>query len=298
MTSDQTVPDESNLWSDNPRPKYPLIRVKSARNTLCARSALETVSDQTFPGRKDLWSDQNQTIVQKIVRPWPRQNPDHRPDDCALMTRLACSISCTSLLLIKAIKLLMCLWSECCFLLLLAETTSLGEKKNKKLKKKFSSKWSLIRLMCAWNRVWSDHSQPEVNSDHTIHRPKWPLIIQTPDRSDLWSYHPQTEVTSDHTIPRPKWPLIIPSPVRSDLWSYHPQTDVTSDHTIVRSNQIPDLVILVWEHTVCVGLGLIRGHSRMAPQPGYYDRIRIKLFGIRLANNSSSVQVWKQVYVF
>ena len=42
----------------------------------------------------------------------------------------------------------------------------------------------------------------------------------------------------------------------------------TSDHTIVRSNQIPDPVILVWEHTVCDGLGLIRGHFRMAPQPG------------------------------
>ena len=45
---------------------------------------------------------------------------------------------------------------------------------------------------------------------------------------------------------------------------------MTSDHTIVRWNQIPDPVILVWEHTVCVGLGLIRGHFRMAPQPGVY----------------------------
>ena len=35
------------------------------------------------------------------------------------------------------------------------------------------------------------------------------LIIPSPDQSDLCSYHPQTEVTSDHTIPRPKWPLII-----------------------------------------------------------------------------------------
>ena len=82
-------------------------------------------------------------------------------------------------------------------------------KKKQKINKKFRSKSSLIRLMCAWIRPWSDHSHPEVTSDHTIPRPKWSLIIPSPDRSDLWSYHPQTEVTSDHTIPRPKWPLII-----------------------------------------------------------------------------------------
>ena len=75
--------------------------------------------------------------------------------------------------------------------------------------------------MCAWIRFWSDHSHPEVNSNHTIPRPKWPLIIPSPDQSNLWPYHPQTEVTSDHTIPRPKWPLIIPFPDRSDLWSYY-----------------------------------------------------------------------------
>ena len=80
----QTVPDESYLWSDPPRPQYPLIRLKCARNTVCALSALEAVSDQTFPDGKDLWSDHNQTIVQTIVRPWPSSNPDHCPDDCAL----------------------------------------------------------------------------------------------------------------------------------------------------------------------------------------------------------------------
>ena len=84
VTPDQTVPDESYLWSDPPRPKYPLIRLKCARNTVCALSALETVSDQTFPDGKDLWSDHNQTIVQTIVRPWPSSNPDHCPDDCVL----------------------------------------------------------------------------------------------------------------------------------------------------------------------------------------------------------------------
>ena len=84
VTPDQTVPDETYLWSDPPRPKYPLIRLKCARNTVCALSALETVSDQTFPDGKDLWSDHNQTIVQKIVRPWPSQSSDHCPDGCAL----------------------------------------------------------------------------------------------------------------------------------------------------------------------------------------------------------------------
>ena len=107
--------------------------------------------------------------------------------------------------------------------------------KKQKIEKQFRSKRSLIWLMCAWIRLWSDHSHPEV--------------------------------TSDHTIPRPKWLLIIPSPDQRELWPYHPQTELTSDHTTVPSNQIPNLVILVWEHTVCVGLGLIRGHFRTAPQP-------------------------------
>ena len=84
VTPDQTVPDESYLWSVPPRPKYPLIRLKCARNTVCALSAQETVSDQTFPDRKDLWSDHNQTIVQTIVRPWPSPSPNHCSNDCAL----------------------------------------------------------------------------------------------------------------------------------------------------------------------------------------------------------------------
>ena len=41
-----------------------------------------------------------------------------------------------------------------------------------------------------------------------------------------------------------------------------------SDHTIPIRNQNPDPVIMVWEHTVCVGHRMIRGHFRMAPQPG------------------------------
>ena len=62
-----------------------------------------------------------------------------------------------------------------------------------------------------------------------------------------------------------KWPLIMPSPDWSDLWSCHPQTEVTSDNTILRPNQIPDHVILVWEHTVGVEFWLIRGNFWMAP---------------------------------
>ena len=86
----------------------------------------------------------------------------------------------------------------------------------------------------------------------------WPLVIPFPERSGLWSFHPQTEVTSDHTIPRPNWPLIIPSPDRSDLWIYYCALEL-----------IP--------RPCNFGLGsynvrrtwLIRGHFRMAAQPGF-----------------------------
>ena len=76
VTSHQTVPDKSNLWSDHPRPKYPLIRFKWARNTVCAQSVLETVSNQTSDQTKisplsrrlcNHGPKQTQTIVQKIV---------------------------------------------------------------------------------------------------------------------------------------------------------------------------------------------------------------------------------------
>ena len=65
ITSDQTVPGKWDLWSDRPRPKWPLIRRVCARRSLCARSALEAASDQTSSRPK-----------------WPliRQVPDHCPD--------------------------------------------------------------------------------------------------------------------------------------------------------------------------------------------------------------------------
>ena len=205
-----------------------------------------------------------------------------------LVGGLACSIFRTPLVLIKETPNSRCVCDQNAAFWLPFGRTNISIKKQK-IKRRICSKWSLIRIMCAWILLWSHHSHPEVTSDQTIPilrwpliipsphrsdlwsyhpRQKWPLIIPSPDWSDLWSYHPQTELTSDHTIPRLKWLLIIPFPDRVNLWSYHPQTEVTSDHTIVRSNQIPDPVILVWEHTVCVGLGLIRGHFRMAPQPG------------------------------
>ena len=73
-------------------------------------------------------------------------------------------------------------------------------------------------------------------------------------------------MVSDQTIVRLNPPLIRPFPSWSDLWSHHLQTEVASDHTIA-----PNPVILVWEHAVCVGLGVIRGQLRMAPQPGIYS---------------------------
>ena len=84
VNSDDTVADEINPWSEHPRPKCPLIRRKCARNTGCARSALEMVCNQTFPDGKDLRSDQNQTILQTLVRPWRTPNTEHQPDHCAL----------------------------------------------------------------------------------------------------------------------------------------------------------------------------------------------------------------------
>ena len=76
ITSDQTVPDKWDLWSDSPRPNWPLIRRVCARRSLCARSALEVASDQTSSRPK--WPlirqvpyhcpDEFQTIVQTKVR--------------------------------------------------------------------------------------------------------------------------------------------------------------------------------------------------------------------------------------
>ena len=51
----------------------------------CIRNiVLEVVSDQTLLDAIDLWLDQNETIVQTIVQPLTRPNPDHYPADCAL----------------------------------------------------------------------------------------------------------------------------------------------------------------------------------------------------------------------
>ena len=83
VTSDQTVPDESNLWSDHPRRSWPLIRLMCSQNTVCAECALKMVSDHTIPIRNWSLIRPNSDHCQTIVQPWTRRNPDHCPDDCA-----------------------------------------------------------------------------------------------------------------------------------------------------------------------------------------------------------------------
>ena len=76
IASDQTVPEKWDLWSDRPRPKWPLIRRECARRSLCARSALEAASDQASSRPKwplirqvpDRCPDELQTIVQTKMR--------------------------------------------------------------------------------------------------------------------------------------------------------------------------------------------------------------------------------------
>ena len=67
--------DLGDLWSDRPRPQWPLIRLVCARSSLCARSALEAASDKTISDWSDLWSDKFQIIVQTKVR--SKHFPDH-----------------------------------------------------------------------------------------------------------------------------------------------------------------------------------------------------------------------------
>ena len=62
----------------------------------------------------------------------------------------------------------------------LPETTKVS-KKTKKTWKKLRSNWSLVRLVCAWNCLWSDRPGP-----------KWPLIRPS-----------QNKVASDQASSRP-----------------------------------------------------------------------------------------------
>ena len=98
----------------------------------------------------------------------------------------------------------------------------------------WNRKRPLIRPFPSRSGLWSDHSHPEVTYDHIIPIRKWPLIILSPDR---------------------KWPPVRRIPAGSDIWSYHFHTELTSDQTISIRNQNPDPLILVWEHTRCLGLG-------------------------------------------
>ena len=68
---------------------------------------------------------------------------------------------------------------------------------------------------------------------------------------------------------------------------------MTSDQTILIGNQNPDAVILVWEHTVCVGLGLIRGHFRMLPQPGRQEAIESLIFVISRFSTRNRLSFFK-----
>ena len=72
-------------------------------------------------------------------------------------------------------------WSECCFIVESYQRQQMSVKKPKKLEKKtlldlvsgqtsVRSNRPLIRLVCAWNCLWSDRP-----------RPKWTLIRQVPD---------------------------------------------------------------------------------------------------------------------
>ena len=110
--------------------------------------------------------------------------------------------------------------------------------------------------------------KPKKTPHQTIPVQKWPLIRPFPSGSDLWSHHSHPEVTSDHTISRPKvtpgqtissrkWHLIIPFPYGSDLWSdhSHPEPKPRPSNFGLGTHPVP----WTW---------LIRGHFRMAPQPG------------------------------
>ena len=65
------------------------------------------------------------------------------------------------------------------------------------------------------------------------------------------------EMVSDQTQLRSKPSRIRRLPSGSDLWSYY---------YALKPNPRP--CILVWEQTVCVRLGLLRGHFRIGPKHG------------------------------
>ena len=140
----------------------------------------------------------------------------------------------------------MSLWSERCFTASFWQSQYLTvKKKQKKMKKILGSKWSLIRPNWIRKHFWSDPNCARRGYDRTQFRSKLPLIRQKCARR---SY--------DQTQLRSKSPLIRPKCARIRLWSdFSDQIDFWSDHlktivqTVVRSNFLPDPVILVWEHT-------------------------------------------------
>ena len=147
-----------------------------------------------------------------------------------------------SFFLIRAIGLMMGLWSERCFVAASWQSQHLSVEKLKKInplemvpdQTQLRSKTFLIRPKCARRGY-----------DQTQLRSKLPLIGQKCARRGY-----------DHTQMCSQWALIRPKCARIRLWShFSDQIDLWSDHlqtivqTVVRSNFLPDPVISVWEHT-------------------------------------------------
>ena len=95
-------------------------------------------------------------------------------------------------------------WSECCFIVASYQRQQKSVWKQKKIEKKNSLKLvsgqtnvrsnrPLIRLVCAWNCLWSDRP-----------RTKWPLIRQVPDKSALEAFSRPCNSSAPGTCVRSK----------------------------------------------------------------------------------------------
>ena len=182
--------------------KWPLIRPSQSklyydqtkvRSEHRVHSKCPWNSDQALPDGNEFWSDRNQTIVQKIMRSWPRPYPDHRPDSMdepefplrgpafpIWQLDSFGSDQSHQTLDVPLIRMLpfVASWQS--------HHISL---KNKKSKEK--------------NPLEIFSGQTNVRLSTPVIRPtQTPLIRPLPSLSDLWSYHPLIEMTSDHTIVR------------------------------------------------------------------------------------------------
>ena len=81
--SDQTVPYQSDLWTDRPRTKLPLIRPSQTEVTSDQTRMRSKIIVRSKCARSRLWSGEFQTEVtpdQTSSRPLSRRVPDHCPD--------------------------------------------------------------------------------------------------------------------------------------------------------------------------------------------------------------------------